>query len=88
MARRLGELYTELGKPDQALSYYRRALEFEPQNRKLFDAVDAILQETKQHRGRAELYRESLAKGLIPVLPTNDDDGIGEIKPVLPAGNV
>ncbi|HEU5074974.1 MAG TPA: hypothetical protein VFU02_12380, partial [Polyangiaceae bacterium] len=60
LARRLGELYTELGKPDQALLYYRRALEFEPQNRKLFDAVDAILQETKQHAARVALYREAL----------------------------
>lgn len=60
LARRLGELYTELGTPDQALVYYRRALEFEPQNRKLFDAVDAILQETKQHAARVALYRESL----------------------------
>ncbi len=60
LARRLGELYTELGKPDQALLYYRKALEFEPQNRKLFDAVDAILLDTKQHAARVELYRESL----------------------------
>ncbi|HWN23149.1 MAG TPA: zf-HC2 domain-containing protein [Gaiellaceae bacterium] len=35
-----------------------------------------------------ELYREPLSKGLIPVLPLSDDDRLGEIKPVLPAGNV
>lgn len=34
-----------------------------------------------------ELYREDLSEGLIPVLPI-DDESIGAIKPVLPAGNV
>lgn len=60
LARRLGELYTELGKPDEALANYRRALAYEPENRKLFDAIDAILQETKQHSARVDLYREAL----------------------------
>jgi predicted anti-sigma-YlaC factor YlaD len=35
-----------------------------------------------------ELYRESLAQGLIPVLPVSEDEGLGAVKPVLPAGNV
>lgn len=35
-----------------------------------------------------ELYRESLAKGLIPVLPPTQGENIGDVKPVLPAGNV
>lgn len=34
-----------------------------------------------------ELYREDLSQGLIPVLPI-EDERIGAIKPVLPAGNV
>lgn len=35
-----------------------------------------------------ELYREDLSHGLIPVLPATDDERIGAVKPVLPAGNV
>ena len=35
-----------------------------------------------------ELYRESLSQGLIPVLPATQDENLGEVKPVLPAGNV
>ncbi len=35
-----------------------------------------------------ELYRDDLSHGLIPVLPATDDESIGAIKPVLPAGNV
>jgi predicted anti-sigma-YlaC factor YlaD len=35
-----------------------------------------------------ELYRESLSQGLIQVLPASQDAGLGEVKPVLRAGNV
>jgi predicted anti-sigma-YlaC factor YlaD len=35
-----------------------------------------------------ELYREDLSHGLIPVLPATGDESLGELKPVLPAGNV
>lgn len=35
-----------------------------------------------------ELYRDDLSHGLIPVLPLGDDEGIGAVKPVLPARNV
>ena len=35
-----------------------------------------------------ELYREDLSEGLIPILPAADEEDIGAVKPVLPAGNV
>lgn len=35
-----------------------------------------------------ELYREDLSRGLIAVLPVSDDESLGAVKPVLPAGNV
>jgi anti-sigma factor RsiW len=35
-----------------------------------------------------ELYRESLSQGLIQVLPASQDASLGEVKPVLRAGNV
>ncbi len=35
-----------------------------------------------------ELYREDLSQGLIPVLPASQDESLGAVKPVLPAGNV
>ena len=35
-----------------------------------------------------ELYREDLSQGLIEVLPASEDENIGSVKPVLPAGNI
>src|SRR5690606_17941085 len=60
LCRRTGELFSELGDSRRALEFYRRALAFEPENRELFDAVDAILRDTEQHAARVELYRDAL----------------------------
>lgn len=60
LARRTGELFRQLGEPEKALEYYRRALEFEPDERSLFNAIDAILEEGKRHAERVRLYRDAL----------------------------
>ena len=60
LARRTGELFTTLGELDRALVFYRRALAFEPENKDLFAAIDAILVRTAQHEERVTLYREAL----------------------------
>ncbi|MFO7177475.1 MAG: tetratricopeptide repeat protein [Pseudomonadota bacterium] len=60
LARRAGELFDKLEKPDRALEHYRRALAFEPDSRPLFDAIDEILRRLARHEDRVKLYRESL----------------------------
>ncbi len=60
LARRTGELFTTLGELDRALVFYRRALAFEPENKQLFAAIDAILVRTARHEERVSLYREAL----------------------------
>ncbi len=60
LARRAGELFDQLEKPDRALELYRRALAFEPESRSLFDAIDGILRRLSRHEDRVKLYREAL----------------------------
>lgn len=60
LARRCGELFAELGESDEALTYYRRALAFEPESRELFDAIDGLLIKTEKHEERVALYRDAL----------------------------
>ncbi|HEY3495662.1 MAG TPA: tetratricopeptide repeat protein, partial [Polyangiaceae bacterium] len=60
LARRTGELFDQLGKPDRALVFYRRALAFEPENKALFDAIDRILSREKLYVERVALHREAL----------------------------
>lgn len=60
MARRAGELHVQLGNLETALGFYRRALKFEPDNRELFTAEDAILERLSRHEERVTLYRTAL----------------------------
>ncbi|RYE95156.1 MAG: tetratricopeptide repeat protein [Myxococcales bacterium] len=60
LARRTGELFTQLGDIDQALKFYRRALAFEPESRELFQAIDALLINAGRASERVELYRSAL----------------------------
>ena len=60
LARRTGEIFAELGEHEKALSFYRRALAFEPESQALFDAIDEILQKTERHEERVRLYRDAL----------------------------
>ncbi len=60
LARRTGEILAELGDNDKALSFYRRALAFEPESQALFDAIDEILKKTGRYEERVQLYRDAL----------------------------
>lgn len=60
LLERTGQLFDELGHPDRALEFYRRALRFDPESRPLFDAIDAILSRLARHEERVKLYREAL----------------------------
>ncbi|MFC1642267.1 tetratricopeptide repeat protein [Myxococcota bacterium] len=66
LARRTGELFDQLGQPDQALAFLHRALSFEPDNDDLFQAVDQILKRTSQHGKRVALYRQVLDHRYLP----------------------
>ena len=60
LAQRAGELFTSLDDLEQGLTFYRRALAFEPENLELFNAVDDILSRTSRHEERVEHYRQGL----------------------------
>lgn len=60
LARRAGEIFDLLGEPARALSFYRRALAFEPENRSLFSATDAILVRQGLFEDRIKLHRDAL----------------------------
>ncbi|HWL85144.1 MAG TPA: hypothetical protein VNO21_05045, partial [Polyangiaceae bacterium] len=61
LARRTGQLYEHLGETDRALSFYRRAHAFAPEEDDAsFEAIDRILRETGQPEARIALYRSAL----------------------------
>lgn len=60
LCRRTGEIYADLGEVAEALKWYRRAHEFTPESRELFDAIDKLLLKEKRHEERIALYRASL----------------------------
>ncbi|WP_394820879.1 tetratricopeptide repeat protein [Pendulispora albinea] len=61
LARRTGQLYEQLGDTDRALSFYRRAHAFAPEEDDVsFESIDRILRETGQSQARVDLYRSAL----------------------------
>lgn len=60
IAKRTGEIYADLGDVPAALNWYRRAHEFEPESRPLFDAIDKLLVKEQRHGERVALYRAGL----------------------------
>jgi golgin subfamily B member 1 len=66
LSLRTGQLYDELREPDLALTFYRRALRFEPDNIELFAAIDAILQKADRPAERVALYQAALEYRLDP----------------------
>ncbi|MBN1609318.1 MAG: tetratricopeptide repeat protein [Polyangiaceae bacterium] len=60
LSRRTGEILASLGELEKALGFYRRSLEFEPDNRALFQAVDGLLVRMKRPDERVALQREIL----------------------------
>ncbi len=60
LAARTGELFAEAGEHDKALTFYRRAYEFEPASSELFEAIDELLIATEQHAERVAHHRGAL----------------------------
>lgn len=60
LCRRTGEIYADLGEVTEALRWYRRAHEFQPESRELFSAIDRLLIKERRHQERIDLYRASL----------------------------
>jgi tetratricopeptide (TPR) repeat protein len=60
LARRTGEIYAQLGDVERALTFYRRALAFEPDSRPLFEALDGLLVRAGRPAERVDLYRAGL----------------------------
>ncbi len=60
LARRAADIYLAEDVPQQALTFYSRALAFDPENSSLFMEVDALLQRLSKHLERVALYRKSL----------------------------
>jgi tetratricopeptide (TPR) repeat protein len=60
LARRTGDLFATLGNTERALVFLRRAHEFEPEDKQLFSAIDALLIKDDRPKERVALYRAAL----------------------------
>jgi tetratricopeptide (TPR) repeat protein len=60
LSRRTGEIFADLGDVASALTWYRRAHEFEPESTELFGLIDRLLIKENRHEERVALYRASL----------------------------
>lgn len=60
LAERTGELFAAVGETESALTWYRRAYEFNRESRELFQAIDELLIELEAHGDRVEHYRAAL----------------------------
>ena len=77
LARRTGELFRSLNESEKALAFFRRALEFEPESKALFLAVDELLEKAGHAEERVKLvYAVKVA--------IDGDDGLA-LKPGVPA---
>ncbi len=61
LAFRTGELLEAQGSVDRALSFYRRAYQFSPEDeQQAFSAIDRLLQKTSRPAERVTLYKDAL----------------------------
>ena len=61
LAGRTGQLFEQLGDSERALSFYRRAHAYAPEEDDAsFESIDRILRETGQPEARVDLYRSAL----------------------------
>jgi golgin subfamily B member 1 len=60
LARRAADLYLAEDASERALTFYTRALAYDPEDSSLFMEVDALLQRLSKHSERVGLYRRSL----------------------------
>jgi golgin subfamily B member 1 len=86
LAKRTGQLFAEVGEDQRVLEWYRRAHKFEPEDRELYDAIDAILVKHERHQERATLmkgaldYREGGEKSaLLHLLATLEEEKLDRI---------
>ncbi|HWO08259.1 MAG TPA: hypothetical protein VNN80_02230, partial [Polyangiaceae bacterium] len=60
LSQRAAQLFAEHGKVDESLSFYRRALEFDPDDRQVFEELDSLLARAGKHEDRVQLYTGAL----------------------------
>jgi tetratricopeptide (TPR) repeat protein len=60
LSQRAGQLFAEHGDIDKSLTYYRRALEFDADDRQVFEELDALLARAGKHEERVALYSSAL----------------------------
>jgi len=60
LAQRTGQLFAEHGDLERSLSFYRRALEFDPDDRQVFDELDDLLARAGKHEERVALFTSAL----------------------------
>jgi golgin subfamily B member 1 len=60
LSQRAAQLFSEHGDIDKSLTYYRRALEFDADDRQVFEELDALLARAGKHEDRVALYATAL----------------------------
>ena len=60
LSQRAAQLFAEHGDIEKSLLYYRRALEFDADDRQVFEELDALLARAGKHGERVELYSSAL----------------------------
>jgi tetratricopeptide (TPR) repeat protein len=60
LSQRAAQLFSEHGEIDKSLLYYRRALEFDADDRQVFEELDTLLARAGKHEDRVALYSSAL----------------------------
>jgi tetratricopeptide (TPR) repeat protein len=60
LPQRAAQFFAEHGKVEESLALYRRALEFDPDDRQVFEELDALLARAGKHEERVALYSSAL----------------------------
>ncbi len=60
LSQRAAQLFAEHGDVEQSLAFYRRALEFDADDRQVFDELDELLGRAGKHEERVALYASAL----------------------------
>jgi tetratricopeptide (TPR) repeat protein len=60
LSQRAAQLFAEHGDIDKSLTFYRRALEFDADDRQVFEELDALLARAGKHQDRVVLYSNAL----------------------------
>lgn len=60
LSQRAAQLFAEHGEIERSLTYYRRALQFDIDDREVFEELDQLLSRTGRHEERVALYNSVL----------------------------